>query len=122
MDLNIIILIGHMLIELKYYYFIQGVIIIIEIKEGINKFYLGDTLESSKAEVTYVHANEDTIIINHTFVSNELRGQNVGKQLIKKVVAFARQENKKIIPQCSFANKEFIKNKEYEDVLFNENN
>ena len=97
-------------------------IIIIEIKEGINKFYLGDTLESSKAEVTYVHANEDTIIINHTFVSNELRGQNVGKQLIKKVVAFARQENKKIIPQCSFANKEFIKNKEYEDVLFNENN
>jgi len=122
MDLNIIILIGHMLIELKYYYFIQGVIIMIEIKEGINKFYLGDTLESSKAEVTYVHANEDTIIINHTFVSNELRGQNVGKQLIKKVVAFARQENKKIIPQCSFANKEFIKNKEYEDVLFNENN
>jgi len=122
MDLNIITLIGHMLIKLKYYCFIQGVIIMIEIKEGINKFYLGDTLESSKAEVTYVHANEDTIIINHTFVSNELRGQNVGKQLIKKVVAFARQENKKIIPQCSFANKEFIKNKEYEDVLFNENN
>ena len=94
----------------------------IKIKEGINKFYLGDTLENAKAEVTYVHANEDTIIIDHTFVSNELRGQNVGKQLIKKVVDFARQENKKIVPQCSFANKEFIKNKEYEDVLFNENN
>lgn len=94
----------------------------IKIKEGINKFYLGDTLENAKAEVTYVHANEDTIIIDHTFVSNELRGQNVGKQLIKKVVDFARQENKKIVPQCSFANKEFIKNKEYKDVLFNENN
>ena len=92
----------------------------IEIKEGINKFYFGDTLENSKAEVTYVLDNEDTIIIDHTFVSNELRGQNVGKQLIKKVVDFARQENKKIVPKCPFAKKEFTKNKEYEDVLFNE--
>src|SRR5471030_518483 len=93
----------------------------IELKEGINKFYLGDTLENPKAEVTYVRDNEDTIRIDHTFVSNELRGQNVGKQLIKKVVDFARQENKKIIPQCSFAQKEFTKTKDYEDVLFKEN-
>jgi len=91
---------------------------LIEIKEGINKFYLCDTLDNVKAEITYVPADKDTIIINHTFVSNELRGQNVGKQLIKKVVDFARQENKKIIPQCSFARNEFIKNKDYEDVLF----
>lgn len=93
----------------------------IELKEGINKFYFGDTLENPKAEVTYVSHKGDTIIIDHTFVSNELRGQNVGKQLIKKVVDFARQENKKIVPQCSFAQKEFTKNKEYEDVLFKEN-
>lgn len=92
----------------------------IEIKEGINKFYFGDTLENPKAEVTYVLDNEDTIIIDHTFVSNELRGQNVGKQLIKKVVDLARQENKRIVPKCPFAKKEFTKNKEYEDVLFNE--
>ena len=90
----------------------------IEIREGINKFYLGDTLETAIAEVTYVPTDQDTIIIDHTFVANELRGQNVGKQLIKKVVDFARQENKKIIPQCSFAANEFNKNKEYEDVLF----
>ena len=79
--------------------------VIIEIKEGINKFYLGDILENPKAEVTYVSYNKDTIIIDHTFVSNELRGQNIGKDLIKKVIDFARKENKKIIPQCSFAKK-----------------
>jgi predicted GNAT family acetyltransferase len=90
----------------------------IEIKEGINKFYLGDTLENPEAEITYVIDKGDTIIIDRTFVSDELRGQNVGKQLIQKVVDLARQENKKIIPQCSFAQKEFTKNKEYEDVLF----
>ena len=90
----------------------------LEIKEGTNKFYLGDTLETAIAEVTYVPIDQDTIIIDHTFVANELRGQNVGKQLIKKVVDFARQENKKIIPECSFAKNEFTKNEEYNDVLF----
>lgn len=92
-----------------------------EFKEGIKKFYLGDSFQNPKAEVTYVNYNENTIIINHTFVSNELRGQNIGKQLIKRVVDFARDENKKIIPQCSFARKEFDENKEYADVLFKEN-
>jgi len=96
------------------------VIIITEFKEGFNKFYLGDTIENPKAEITYAHYNEDTIIIDHTFVSNELRGQNIGKELIRKIVAFSRQENKKIIPQCSFAKKEFIENEDYKDVLFNE--
>lgn len=91
-----------------------------EFKEGIKKFYLGDSSQASKAEVTYVNYNENTIIINHTFVSPELRGQNIGGQLIKRVVDFAREENKKIIPQCSFAVKEFNEKKEYDDVLFKE--
>lgn len=93
----------------------------LEFKEDIKKFYLGDNSQNTKAEITYVNYDEDTILINHTFVSNELRGQNIGKELIKRVVDFAREENKKVIPQCSFAKKEFIENKEYEDVLFKEN-
>ena len=88
----------------------------ITIKEGNNKFYLGDSENNSKAEITYINSGDDTIIIDHTFVSDELRGQKLGHQLIQKVVDFARQKNKKIIPQCSFAEKEFIENKEYEDV------
>lgn len=90
----------------------------INIKEGINKFYLGDMEETPEAEVTYVQSGDDKIIIDHTFVSDKLRGQKVGQQLIEKVVDFARKENKKIVPQCVFAQKEFTKNKEYEDVLF----
>lgn len=90
----------------------------IDIKKGTNKFYLGELEANPKAEVTYIPSGEDKIIIDHTFVSDELRGQKVAQQLIKKVVDFARQENKKIVPQCSFARKEFTKNEEYQDVLF----
>lgn len=93
----------------------------LEFKEDIKKFYLGDNSQNPKAEITYVNYDEDTILIDHTFVSNELRGQNIGKELIKRVVDFAREENKKVIPQCSFALKEFNENKEYNDVLFKEN-
>ena len=55
--------------------------------------------------------------IDHTVVSEELRGQKMGNQLVKKVVNLAREENKKIIPACSFARKEFEENQEYQDVL-----
>lgn len=90
----------------------------IEIKDGVGKFYIGDIEENPKAEVTYVLSGTDKIIIDHTFVSDELSGQSIGKRLIKKVVDFARQENKKIVPKCIFAKKEFAKNKEYENLLF----
>jgi uncharacterized protein len=88
------------------------------INESKNKFYIGEQEESPKAEVTYINSGEDKIIIDHTFVSDELRGQRIGQLLIRRVVDFARQENKKIVPQCPFAGKEFAKNTEYEDVLY----
>ena len=43
----------------------------------------------------------------------------MGQQLVKKIVDYARQENKKIIPLCPFAKKVMTKDKEYEDVLIN---
>lgn len=46
---------------------------------------------------------EDKIIIDHTYVSEVLKGQGVGQQLVKKVMEYARQENKKIIALCPFA-------------------
>jgi len=37
--------------------------------------------------------------------------------LLETVVDFAREENKKIIPVCSFAKAEMNKNEDYKDVL-----
>lgn len=88
----------------------------INLKEGNHKFYLGDNEYNMKAEVTYIDSGDNTIILNHTFVSPELRGQNIGAQLVKRVVDFARDNDKKIIPQCWFAEEEFVAHKEYEDV------
>ncbi len=88
------------------------------VKKGINQFYAGEDAEHALAEITFVPTGEDKIIIDHTYVSEVLKGQGVGKQLVKKVIEYARQENKKIIPLCPFAKKVMTKSNEYNDVLF----
>ncbi|UTH13436.1 GNAT family N-acetyltransferase [Macrococcus equipercicus] len=72
-----------------------------DIKQGDNRFYI-DEGSSFKAEITFVPQG-DTLVIDHTFVDPSLRGQGVAKQLVDRVVAYARQENKKILPVCSYA-------------------
>jgi len=69
------------------------------------------------AEMSYVWAGEKKIIIDHTEVDDRWRGQSVGKQLLDKVVTFAREKELKIIPLCPFAKSVFDKTEAFRDVL-----
>ncbi len=68
------------------------------------------------AELTYSKAGDKLIIIDHTDVSDKLRGQGAGKQLVMKAVEYARASNIKIIPLCPFARSVFDKTPEISDV------
>ena len=68
-------------------------------------------------EMTYSWAGDDRIIIDHTEISDQLRGQGVGERLVRKAVDFAREKSISIIPLCPFAKSVFDKNKELRDVL-----
>lgn len=81
-----------------------------------NLFYIGD-VSNPKAQMTYVPTGEDKIIIDHTEVNDELRGQGAGKMMVEAAVKYARQNNKKIIPLCPFAKSVFDKTPEFQDVL-----
>lgn len=70
------------------------------------------------AEMTYSWAGEDKFIIDHTWVDDSLRGQNVGRQLVDRAVELARQKNVKILPLCPFAKSVFNKDEAIHDVLF----
>ncbi len=87
------------------------------IKRDGNQFYIGESIENRVAEITFVSSGENTIIIDHTYVSDSLRGQGIALQLVNKVVEYARLEHIKIIPQCSYAKKVMTQNEEYKDVL-----
>ncbi|MEP4534020.1 MAG: GNAT family N-acetyltransferase [Cyclobacteriaceae bacterium] len=87
-----------------------------ENSDNKGRFFLpqeGKTL----AEMTYSWAGTDRIIIDHTEVSDSLRGQGVGEQMVRMAVDFARAKGIHIIPLCPFARAVFQKNQELKDVL-----
>lgn len=69
-------------------------------------------------KMTYVYAGKDKVIIDHTEVSDELKGQGAGKKLVDAGAKWARDEGIKIIPLCPFAKSVMDRfPEEYADVL-----
>ncbi len=69
------------------------------------------------AEMTFSRAGDKLLIIDHTEVSEKLKGKSVGKQLVTASVAYARSKGIKILPLCPFAKSVFDKTPEFKDVL-----
>jgi predicted GNAT family acetyltransferase len=69
------------------------------------------------AEMVYSTPNPGQMIIEHTEVDESLGGKGVGKQLVHAAVEYARTNNIKIIPLCTFAKSVLDKTKEWQDVL-----
>ncbi len=55
-----------------------------------------------------------------TRVDSALSGRGVGLALVERLVADARREKAKIVPQCSFVRKMIERNKDWGDVLAEE--
>ena len=68
------------------------------------------------AEMTYVMSGPSVMIIDHTEIGAELKGQGVGKELVVAAVQYARRNNLKIMPLCPFAKAEFDRHTEYRDI------
>lgn len=80
-------------------------------------FYIEEN-GSTIAELEYVYAGPDKIIINHTEVNTGQEGKGLGKLLVKAAIDFARAKHLKIMPLCPYAKSIFDKSDEYNDVLF----
>jgi predicted GNAT family acetyltransferase len=87
-------------------------------KEVENKgsFYIEEN-GKKVAEMTYVWAGKDRIIIDHTAVHPSLKGKGAGKLMVHTAVDFARKNSIKIIPLCAFAKSVFDKSPELRNVL-----
>lgn len=88
----------------------------VNIKKGEGSFFVDESGEKL-AEITFFKSGDHQITVDHTVVSAKLRGQKIGHALLEKVITFAREENLKIVPVCTFVQKQFEKNAEYKDVL-----
>lgn len=59
----------------------------------------------------------DNIVYDHTIVPKELGGRGVGSALVKHALEFAKEQDKKVIPQCWFVEKYIAKHEEYQNLL-----
>ena len=75
--------------------------------------YQGDQVVG---EITYSDTKGGKWIIDHTYVDPNHRNQQIGEQLVKHVVEWAREEKVKLIPLCPFAKREFEQTPDYADV------
>lgn len=67
------------------------------------------------AEITWTILG-DVMVMDHTFVSPDLRGQGVAKKLLDRAVKYAREMDLKMEPVCSYVVTAFERYKEYDDI------
>jgi predicted GNAT family acetyltransferase len=69
------------------------------------------------AELAYSRDRRDRAIIEHTEVSDELRGQGVARKLVDAAVAWARASGMRVVPICPYARSVFDRDAALRDVL-----
>lgn len=86
----------------------------------INHNQLANRFETSIDDQTgYISYKErgDTLVYDHTIVPQALGGRGIGSALVKHALNYARDNGKKVIPQCSFVSAYISKNPEYQDLV-----
>lgn len=73
-------------------------------------------IDGKVALLTYEKRGQDLLVFTHTFVPEELRGQNLAALLTKAALDDARRQGKKVVPQCSYVATYLERNKEYADL------
>ncbi len=82
------------------------------------RFYL-EQQKQRIAEIDFMHpSGKAYYVITHTGVDESLKGQGVGKELVKRVVDKARADGLKILPLCPYAKSQFEKTPAYADVWY----
>lgn len=87
-----------------------------EVKQNENNFEVFE--DGKKAGLLNFQKKDDhTIEIIHTEVDEAYGGKGLGKELVKAAVAYAKENNYKIIPSCSYAKKVINETHEFQEVL-----
>ena len=68
-------------------------------------------------EMTYQRPTPQRMIIDHTRVFEGFEGRGIARQMVLAAVNFARANNRRIIPVCSYAQAFLTRTDEYKDIL-----
>lgn len=77
--------------------------------EDSDRFYVCNSANQEIAEMTFTRIGQNKATIDHTYIDPSYRGQGIADELLRLVVNMLQQENREIIPLCSFAIKKLAK-------------
>lgn len=83
------------------------------------EFFIKDEQGNKLAYMSYIMDNTTTMRIDHTVVSEVLRGQGIARKLVDRGVQHARKNGYKIVAECPYALSVIQKTPEYTDILKN---
>lgn len=87
----------------------------ITILRGENRVYVEREDGQLLGEITFEPLGE-CWIADHSFVDPALRGKGIAEQLLQALAQAARDEGKKIIPECPYVVRKFRTDHSYDDV------
>ena len=87
-----------------------------EERDGKGAFFVARD-EGRLAELTYTRVDAKTVIIDHTEVSEVLRGQGIARKLLDRVVRWGRETGTRFMVTCPYAKAQFDKDASIRDVL-----
>ena len=74
-------------------------------------------INAIEADNANIKPATEQMVISHTQVFDGFEGQGIARQLVMAVVDFARENNRTILPVCSYAKAVLTRTDEYHDVL-----
>lgn len=83
--------------------------------DGKGMFYIEKDSEIV-AQMTYTLQDNNIMTLDHTETNPEFTGEGLASSLVKHSVEYARKNEIKIDPLCSYAAKQFERHEEYQEV------
>ena len=74
-----------------------------DFKYESNRIFLENDEGEMIAEITFPMVGENTVNINHTYVSSVLRGQGIAGKLMQEAVKVIEKNGWKAVADCSYA-------------------
>ncbi len=73
-------------------------------------------VEGNEVYVEYTMRNNE-INLHHTYTDPALRGKGLAAQVVRAALEFAKENNLKVIPTCSYVQAFIAKNDEYKELV-----
>lgn len=88
-----------------------------EIVREYNKVYVLNDKKEEVAYITFPNIDENTVLIDHTFVSESLRGLGIASMLMEAAYEQISQTKRKATPECEYAKVWFEKHPEKRHII-----